>query len=73
MDVIMNAVKRRIVMLGYFKGIGGSFLKSRQIPVPEMLSQEFKNVHIKRYSYRQGAAMFLKGLKVQVLLAAHTK
>ncbi len=69
MDAVMNAVKRRIVMLGCFEGIGDSFLESIQIPVPEMISQESGNVHVRRYSSRQGAAMFLKGMKGQVLLA----
>jgi len=68
-DAIMNAVKRRIVMLGCFEEIGGSFLDSIQLSVPEMLSQDAKNVQVRRYSSRQGAAMFLKGMKGQILLA----
>lgn len=71
LDVIINAVVRRIYMLDCFEGIESSLYdryKNRDEPFADFLWQEHKMVKVCRYSIRRNAKMILKGIKGYALL-----
>lgn len=71
LDAIVNAAVRRIYMLDCFEGIESDIYEKYNygdIIVPEFLQQEYRSVHVWRYSTRKNEKMILKGIKGQALL-----
>lgn len=71
LDVIINAVVRRIYMLDCFEGIESNLYdryKNREEAFPEFLWQNHKMVNVCRYSTRKNGKMILKGIKGYALL-----
>ena len=70
LDVIVNAVIRRIYMLDCFEGIESDLYDKykENVSVPELLGQEHDLVSVCRYSTRKNEKMILKGIKGYALL-----
>ena len=71
LNVIVNAVVRRIYMLDCFEGIESDIYdkyKCEDVSVPEFLGQEHDLVSVCRYSTRKNGKMILKGIKGYALL-----
>lgn len=71
LDVIVNAVVRRIYMLDCFEGIESGIYdkyKCEDVSAPEFLDQEHNLVSVCRYSTRKNGKMILKGIKGYALL-----
>lgn len=71
LNVIINAVIRRIYMLDCFEGIESDIYekyKSEEFAVPEFLEQKHDQVSMCRYSTRKSGKMILKGIKGYALL-----
>lgn len=70
LDVIVNAVIRRIYMLDCFEGIESDIYDKykEDVSVPEFLGQEHDLVSVYRYSTRKNEKMILKGIKGYALL-----
>lgn len=71
LNVIINAVVRRIYMLDCFEGIESDIYdkyKSEETIVPEFLGQKHELVSMCRYSTRKRGKMILKGIKGYALL-----
>jgi len=71
LNVIVNAVVRRIYMLDCFEGIESDIYdkyKMEETIVPEFLGQEHNLVSVCRYSTRKNGKMILKGIEGYALL-----
>lgn len=65
MDAICEAIKRRIYMLDCFEGIAQESGRSEELPIPEMIRQEHRQVEVPRFSNHQQTKMLLKGIEGQ--------
>lgn len=69
-EIILNAVKRRLYLLGCFEGIDCEAFYNKTIEIPGIIQQEHSFITVNRYSSRQDSKMSLKGIKGSYTLDA---
>ncbi len=68
MEAITKSIQRRLYMLNCFEGNDIQEFYMEELKIPIITEQSVREIKVKRYSSRQDAKMFLKGIKGEILL-----
>lgn len=67
MEAISKSIQRRLYMLNCFENNDIQEFYYEELAIPTIVQQSVREVKVKRYSSRQDAKMYLKGIKGEIL------
>ena len=68
MEAISKSIQRRLYMLNCFEGNDVETFYKEELEIPKIVEQNVREIKVGRYSSRQEAKMYLKGIKGEIIL-----
>ena len=68
MTALVESLKRRVYTLDCFEGIESSILDLISDDIPDIISQNSRQISVKRYSFHKNSSMYLRGIEGEIII-----